>query len=160
TGTSVTKATEAIETARRLNTLPTVAEAARAGRLSAAQTAAIADAATVAPHAESRLVAHAADRSLAELLDTCARTKATATDAEERRRAIHATRSLRSWGDAEGAGHLHLRDNPEVVAEVMAAVGPVADRLFHQARRAGRREPPEAYRADALLELVRHKASG
>src|SRR5205807_576816 len=114
-------------------------------------------AATLAPEAEARLVAEAADRSLAELWEACAVTKATATDPEERRRAIHATRSLRAWGDAEGAGH--LRDNPEVVAEVMAAVAPVADRLFHEARRAGRREPPEAYRADALLEVVRHKTS-
>src|SRR5439155_27233892 len=98
-------------------------------------------------------------RSLAELWEACAVTKATATDAEERRRRIRATRSLRAWGDAEGAGHLHLRDNPEVVAVVMAAVGPVADRLFHEARRQGRREPPEAYRADALLEVVREKTS-
>src|SRR5205085_7398521 len=27
-------------------------------------------------------------------------------------------------------------------------------------RRQGRREPPEAYRADALLEVVRHKTTG
>src|SRR5439155_25684969 len=80
-------------------------------------------------------------------------------DAEGRRRRIPATRSRRSWGAGEGAGHLRLRDNPEVVAELMAAVGPVAARLFNEARRAGRREPPEAYRADALLELVRDKTT-
>src|SRR5438105_2340717 len=116
----------------------------RISELSAAQTAAIADAATLAPEAEARLVAEAADRSLAELLEACAVTKATATDPEERRRAIHATRSLRAWGDAEGAGHLHLRDNPEVVAEVMAAVArwPTACSTRPGGRAAGSRPRP------------------
>ena len=43
---------------------------------------------------------------------------------------------------------------------VMAAVEPLRDRLFRSARAEGRREPPEAYGADALAELARSAAAG
>ncbi len=36
----------------------------------------------------------------------------------------------------------------------MAAIEPIRDRLFNQARVAGRREPLDAYAADALVEVV------
>ena len=81
---------------------------------------------------------------------------------EARRRKIHAEPYLRSYTDVEGAWNLRMRDNPEVGAEVMAALEPIRDRLFGKARTEGRREPPEAYAADALVELSRggDKVSG
>jgi hypothetical protein len=152
----VGQATDAIDTARRLAGLPAVAAAARAGELSAQQAAAVADAATADPSAEDRLVKKARSSSLGELRDECARTKAAARpDAEARRRAIHAERFLRSYLDAEGAWNLRMRDNPEVGAEVMAAIEAIRDRLFRAARTEGRHEPSEAYAADALAELAR-----
>ncbi len=69
-------------------------------------------------------------------------------------------RSLRDWTDAEGTWHLHLRHNPEVGAQFMAALAPRRDRLFHRARTEGRREPLEAYAADALVETVCPRAEG
>lgn len=156
TGTSVSQASEAIETARRLEKLPAVAAAARAGELSAQQAAAVSDAAAVDASAEARLVEKARTSSLGELREECSRTKAAARpDAEARRRAIHAERFLRSYNDAEGAWNLRMRDNPEVGAEVMAAIDAIRDRLFRTARRQGHQEPSEAYAADALAELVR-----
>src|SRR5205823_7882210 len=108
-----------------------------------------------APAAAGRLMETARAASLGELRSVCARTRAAAVpDAEARRKRIHASRHLRSWTDAEGAWHLHLRDNPEVGAKVMAALGPVRDKLFRAARVEGRREPPEAYAADALVEVA------
>jgi len=161
TGTSVGQATEAIETARRLEKLPAVAAAARAGELSPEQAAAVADAASVDASAETSLVAKARTSSLGELREECARTKAAARpDAEARRKAIHAQRYLRSWADAEGAWNLKMRDNPEVGAEVMAAVDAIRDRLFKAARDEGREEPSEAYAADALAELARTGGAG
>ncbi|MGH8986282.1 MAG: DUF222 domain-containing protein [Acidimicrobiia bacterium] len=154
TGTSVGQAKDAIETARRLEDLPATAEAARRGELSPQQAAAIADAATAAPTAEERLLETSKSSSLRELRAECARAKANACDPEARRRRIHQRRCLRTWADAEGAGNLHLRDNPEVVAEIMARVAPVRDGLFRAARAEGRREPLEAYAADALHQLV------
>ncbi|MDQ3642144.1 MAG: DUF222 domain-containing protein [Actinomycetota bacterium] len=161
TGTSVSQASEAIETARRLEKLPAVAAAARAGELSAQQAAAVSDAAALDASAEARLVDKARTSSLGELREECSRTKAAARlDAESRRRAIHAERFLRSYTDAEGAWNLRMRDNPEVGAEVMAAVDAIRDRLFRAARSQEREEPSEAYAADALAELVRTASRG
>jgi hypothetical protein len=155
TGTSVGQASEAIATARRLDTLPEVAAAARAGKLSAQQAAAVADAASADPAAEHRLLDKAGRSSLAELREECARTKAAALpDAEARRRAIHAQRFLRSYLDAEGAWNLRMRDNPEAGAAIMAAIAPIRERLFRAGRAEGRKEPTEAYGADALTELA------
>src|SRR5205085_695575 len=87
--------------------------------------------------------------------EACQRTKASCDrDAEVRRVRIHAERHLRHYTDAEGAGHLHLRDNPEVVAEVMAAIAPKREELFKRARAEGRRERPDALDADALVATV------
>jgi hypothetical protein len=115
----------------------------------------VADAAAADPHAESQLLALAKKASLAELRTEAARVKALADpDPEERRRRIHARRHLRSYTDAEGAWHLRVLNNPEVGAFIMAALAPLTDRLFKKARTEGRREPVEAYAADALAELA------
>lgn len=86
TGTSVGRAGEAIETARRLARLPGLAAAARAGALSAQQAAAIAGACGADPGAQSRLIEKARNSSLAELRDECARTRAAADPDPEARR--------------------------------------------------------------------------
>ena len=161
TGSSVGAAVETLETARRLAELPQLGAAARRGELSAPQVAAIADAAAADPGAEGRLVERAKAASLAELRADCARTKAAAEpDLEARRARIHARRYLRSYTDAEGAWNLAVRNNPEVGAEVMAGLEPIVDRIFRAARAEGRREPLEAYFADALAELARGAGAG
>ena len=156
TGTSVGRAGEILDTARRLSALPDAGAACRSGQLSAEQAAAVARAASADPTAESRLVELARSASLAELREECGRVRAAAEpDPEGRRRSIHDGRFLRGHTDAEGAWHLHMRDNPEVGAEIMAALAPIRDRLFKAARAEGRHEPAEAYAADALAELAR-----
>ncbi|HSH58681.1 MAG TPA: DUF222 domain-containing protein [Acidimicrobiales bacterium] len=159
TGTSVGQAAQALETGKRLDALPETAAAARRGELSAQQAAAIADAASADASAEADLLDQAKHGSLQELKDQCARTRAGAgADPEARRRRIHDSRYLRTYADSEGAWNLHMRDNPEVGAEVMAALAPIRDRLFAQARAEGRKEPLEAYAADALAELARESS--
>jgi hypothetical protein len=161
TGTSVRAAGEVLETGRRLERLPALGASARSGELSAAQVAAVADAAVVDPSAEAALVDKARCSSLAELREQCGRTKASARpDAEARRKAIHDQRFLRAWTDAEGAWNLRMRHNPEVGAVVMAAIEAVRDRLLRAARAEGRHEPTEAYAADALVELVTGAGAG
>ena len=96
---------------------------------------------------------------LAELREQCARTAAAAqADPEARRARIHQRRSLRSYTDTEGEWHLHCRNNPEVGATIMAALEPFREAIFRQARAEPRREPPEAYAADALTEMARRSA--
>jgi hypothetical protein len=156
TGTSVADARDTLELGRRLGTQPNLAAAARGGELSPAQSQVIADAAEVDPAAAPRLMERAHDGSLSELRDQAARTKAAAhPDLEARRRRIQARRCLRNWTDPEGTWHLAASGNPEDGAQIMAALAPLTDRLFHQARREGRREPPAAYAFDALVELAR-----
>jgi hypothetical protein len=155
TGTSVNQAKDALDAARRLRELPATEAAARRGELSAQQVAVITDAASTDPNAEAWLLEQSRTQSLGELRDDCARTKANVIDLEARRRRIHAERHLRNWVDTSGAGNLHLRDNPEVVAGIMATLEPIREELFEAARKEGRREPQEAYAADALAELAR-----
>jgi hypothetical protein len=160
-GATVGAAAESLATARRLGNLPVLDAAARAGELSGAQTAAIADAASADPGAQARLVAKARVSSLAELRQECARAKAAACpDLEARRREIAARRYLREWTDTDGAWNLRMCPNPEVGAQVMAVLAGVRDRLFAQARAQGRREHPQAYAADALVEVVCGEADG
>lgn len=150
----VGRAKETLEVGRQLQQLPSTADAARQGQLSAEQASAIADAASADPLAERQLLDTAESESLTELRAECARTKANSTDREERRRRIHERRRLRTWTDADGAGHLHLRDNPEIVADVMARVAPVRDELAEKARAEGPAEPLDAHAVDALHQLV------
>lgn len=158
TGVTVADASEILRTANRLRDLPATSQAMRNGNLSLAQASAISDAAAADPTKERELVARAGDVSLAELRDECARAKAGAIDLEGRRARIHARRCLRTYTDADGAWNLHARNNPEVGAEIMAALTPIRDRLFRVARKECRHEPPEAYAADALTDLARGKS--
>jgi len=150
TGTTVGQAKDALETGRKLRDLPATAGAAKNGELSAQQVGAIADAASADPDAEERLLEASKSGSLGQLRDECARTKANACDLEARRRRIHERRCLRNWTDADGVGNLQLRDNPEVVAEIMAKVAPVRDEIFEKSGG----EPFEAAAADALHQIV------
>ncbi|MGQ0805096.1 MAG: DUF222 domain-containing protein [Actinomycetota bacterium] len=154
TGTSVAQAREAIETGRRLRELPATADALSRGEISIEQASLVASAADADPDAETRLLAATGSESLGELRETCARVRANSCDLEARRRRIHDQRGLRSWVDGSGTGHLHLNDNPERVAEIMAGLAPTRDQIFKNARKEGRRERPEAYGADALHQMV------
>lgn len=159
-GTSVTKARQALDTAEKLQQLPDLEASARSGAISPAQAAPIAEAAAKDPSAERRLVRKAKRSSLGELLDECARTKAAAEpDAEARHRAIHASRYLRRRRGADDAGELSYRSTVEEVAEIFSVVQGYAQRVFEAARAEGRREPEEAYLADGLLAAVRAGAA-
>lgn len=155
-GTSVGAAAEALSTADKLEALPEVAAAAATGELSASQTAMIANALAANPTANAEdLVAKARHASHNELRDECERVRAAGDGgAEARRRRIHDERFLRRARHGDGSASLTLRDNPEVIASVMAAIVPARTRLFEAARRDGRRERPEALDADALVATV------
>ena len=156
TGTTASQAREQIETAQRLDQQPTLNDAARRGEFSPQQTTTISGAAAADPTAEQTLLTKArAGASLNELRDEANKVKANAlADREARRKKIHDERRLRTWTDGEGAGHLHLKDNPEVIARVRARVDEETDAIFNQRRRQGTREPREAYAADALVRIV------
>lgn len=155
TGTTAARAREQIATGGRLEKLGATAAAARRGDVSADQTAAIADAATADPAAEEALLGAAGQESLGELRDRCARTKAAADpDPDATRARIHRERRMRRWKSGDGTSHLHANGPADLLARLDAALRPIIDDLFANARREGRREAHEAYAFDALIELA------
>ncbi len=152
TGSGLGQAAATLDTAQRVDGLAATDAACRAGELSAAQVSEVAAAAHIAPEQEQRLLAAAATSGLKGLRDECRQVRA-AVDADREQR-IHQRRSLRHWTDREGAFCLSGRMTAEAGATFLSALEPVRDRIFTEARRAGRRERSEAYAADALVALA------
>ena len=153
-GTSLEDARRAIEVGKAIAQQSDLAAAARDGELSRRQAALISDAVSVDPEAASDLVEKASRMALGELQAECARAKAAKLDLEQRRRVVHAARSVRWYTDPLGTFHLHAEGTVEDGALVVAALKPLADRAFRTARKEGRRERPAAYAWDALLDLA------
>jgi hypothetical protein len=154
-GTTTAAAKDTLVASKRLRDLPATEQAVRAGVLSSGQAAAVADGVTVNPAAEQRLLDTAKVQPLSGLRDEARRAKAAADpDPEATQARIHAGRSLRRWTDGEAAYNLSLRTTAEAGAEIDAALAPVIDRVFNQARTDDRHESSEAYGADALHHLA------
>jgi hypothetical protein len=143
-----------LETARRLEHLPATAMAFASGELSEAKTKEVAAAAALSPGQERELLQAARTETVPALRERCRRVKATATDEREAYERMRKGRYLRNWTDSEGAFHLEARLTPDDGATVMAGLEPYRERIFKEARKAGRREPSEAYAADALVAMA------
>jgi hypothetical protein len=154
TGTSVGQATSSLQTAERLEHLGRTAEAYAKGRLSPAQAAEIAHAASEVPDAEDELLLKVKDERFAPFRDRCRRIAASAHDPLERAKRINANRSCRTWTDAEGGWNLSARGTPADGGRIMAALGAEADAVFKAARARGDRDALDAYRFDALRNLI------
>ena len=157
TGTTVRQAVESLQTARRLDPHGGVADALRAGEVTAAQAAPIAEAVSADPHAEKELLAHAQTDSLQGLREECRRVKAAArTDELDHNDAIRRSRYLRTWTDPEGAGRGEWKLPPEDQARILARLAAEADAVATEAKAAGAPiESREAYAADALTRITR-----
>jgi len=155
TGETVGAAVRTLETARALEQLPETDAAFRAGTLSEAQAAEIASAANADPGAEVGLLEAARETSMKGLRDRCRQVRAGA-EADDRAwaRRLHIGRKAHEWTDPDGAYCLSARMAPDAGARFSSAWKAHLDRIFCDARRAGRREPRAAYAADALVALA------
>ncbi|MEX2554571.1 MAG: DUF222 domain-containing protein [Actinomycetota bacterium] len=140
-----------LETARRLESLPMTRGKFVAGRLSEIQAAEIAAAASAHPQSEDSLLEAAESETVASLRDRCREVRASAHSDEDACERIRRGRYLRHWTDPDGAVRLNGRFAPDDGAKLVASVQARAERLQVEARRAGQREPSDAYAADALL---------
>jgi hypothetical protein len=155
TGETVGAATQTLETARRLEELSATDEAFRAGELSATQASEIASAAEADPHAETELLATAAETSVKGLRDKCRQVRAGAeADDLAWARRLHTRRRFSDWTSPDGAYCFSGQLAPDAGARFRSALQPHIDRIFRDARKAGRREPRAAYAADALVALA------
>ncbi len=143
-----------LDTAERLADCPGLERKVRAGELSAPQAEVLARAVSVDPAAEPDLLRVAEVDGLTKLKDRCRAVEHAATDARARYQRIHRARSLRHWTDDEGALCLAARLTPDAGATVLGALAPYERAAFDQARVEGRREPVEAYSADALVAMA------
>jgi Domain of unknown function (DUF222) len=155
TGETVGAAARTLETARALERLPETDAAFRAGKLSDVQAAEIASTAVADPLAEAELLEAAGSTSVKGLRDRCREVRAGA-EADDRAwaRRLHVERKAHEWTDPDGAYCLNARLAPDAGARFSAAWRAHTDRMFRDARNAGRREPRAAYAADALVALA------
>ncbi len=144
--------------ANQLQHLPVTQAALRSGTLSGTQAVEVARGAIVAPNTETQLLNLAKHATVRDLRDATSRVVAAATDEAERHRQVHKSRYLKSWTDTDGSFNLKARMTVTNGALVMAALKPMQEEIFKQARKSGAHERPEAYAADALMALC-EKAS-
>jgi hypothetical protein len=159
-GTSLSEAAKALETARQIEAQPEVARAVRSGELSRQQAGLVAGAVANKASAAPQLLELARSASMRELAEESLRTRSFGQGAEARRQAVHDSRLLRFYTSTDGAFNLHARGTPEEGAMVMAALRPLVDKAFEAARKQGRRERPEAYAWDALVDLASSGGGG
>jgi hypothetical protein len=155
TGETVGSAARTLETARALEQLPDTDEAFRSGRLSEVQAAEVAGAASADPRSEAELLEAATSTSVKGLRGRCRHVRAGAeVDDRSWVRRLHAERRAHEWTDPDGAYRIEARLAPDAGARFSSAWKAHTDRIFCDARRAGRREPRAAYAADALVALA------
>ncbi len=155
TGETVGAAARTLETARVLEQLPQTDAAFRAGELSGTQAAEITSAAGADPNAETALLETASSTSVKGLRDRCRQVRAGA-EADDRAwaRRLHEGRRAHDWDDPEGFYRVEGRMAPDAGARFRSAWHAQIDRIFREARRAGRHEPRAAYAADGLVALA------
>ncbi|HEY4398030.1 MAG TPA: DUF222 domain-containing protein, partial [Acidimicrobiia bacterium] len=145
-GETVGAASRTLETARALERLPDTDAAFRSGRLSEAQATEVAGAAAADPHAEAELLEAARSTSMKGLRDRCRQVRAGAEEDDRAwARLLHLGRKAHEWTDPDGAYRLEARLAPDAGARFSSAWRAHTDRIFREARRAGRREPRAAY---------------
>jgi hypothetical protein len=146
-----------LETAAAASSAPALDDALRKGELSPAQSREIAAAAALDPDCAKDLVEKAKTASLGDLRRAAeaARRKASSEQSDkERIESIRRRRRLRTWVDPDGAGRIEGLFAPDDFARLRATLDPIAERLFGEARRAGRRETRDTLAADALIEAL------
>jgi hypothetical protein len=150
-------ARDALDVGSSLSTLRKLDAALRTGELSPTKAQIVSEAASRDPSSEQALVDLARSGSVAELHEKAEAIKAASRSAqsdEERYEAIRKTRHLRTFTARDGAFLGRFSLTPDAGAKLLSVLQPSSDVFFEAARRAGNREPNEAYLADALVAAV------
>jgi hypothetical protein len=164
TGVSVGEAMRLLETAEVAEHAPATMEALKNGELSIPEARAVGKAEAADPDAGAELVERAASEgvSVREIETDSARIVHAASGETETQRAerIRRNRSFRVGSNGDGSSWFHGIGPTSDIARLEAALRPILDDIFQDAREEGRREPVDAYTFDALLTLTERGAIG
>jgi hypothetical protein len=164
TGLSVGEAMRLLETAEVAEAAPATMEALRNGDLSIPKARAVGKAEAADPDAGAELVERAASEGVTvkEIETDAARIVHAASGETETSRAerIRRNRSFRVGSNGDGSSWFHGIGPTTDIARLEAAIRPILDDIFQDARQEGRREPVDAYTFDALLTLTDRGALG
>jgi hypothetical protein len=154
TGTSIGKAKETVETAKRLRDSDEVSSALKTGEISFEQATEIAKAEEVCPGSASELLQVAQDEAFHVLKE---KARKVVLEAEQHRGLAErqrAARSARSYSDELGMVHVHLSLQPHVGVPIVARAEAEAARQYRAARKEDRQEPFERHLADAYAAML------
>ena len=154
---SVGEAVSTLEISKRIGDLEHTKKVLGNGDINVSQAKQIAEAADKEPATELPLIEAAGTKSYKALKDLVRQILMRQSSEEqetERHRKIHAGRYLRHWSDYDGALRLDTKLTPDTGARILSAIDEEAKQIFEAKRKAGEKEPYQAYRADALVSLV------
>lgn len=155
-GISSGSAERMLDLSARLKRFPATARAFSSGLISAAEAEEVSRAAARNADAEADLLDTARTGSFSKLRDRANATQSPSPEDDARRaEAARKNRDVRTWVDSDGVGHLHARGPVGDIGLLDAWIKARSDVIFDEARSAGTRESPGAYRFDALMELLR-----
>jgi hypothetical protein len=164
TGRSVGEAMRLLETAEVAEAAPATMEALKNGDLSIPKARAVGKAEAADPDAGAELVERAGSEavSVREIETDAARIVHAASGETEASRAerIRRNRSFRVGSNGDGSSWFHGIGPTTDIARLEAALKPILDDIFQDARQQGRREPVDAYTYDALMTLTERGAIG
>jgi Domain of unknown function (DUF222) len=152
-GVTSSEAKRAIATAAKLEALPTVDAAVRAGTVSGRQADLIAAVASEDPSLQSDLLKVAA-KGMAPLHDACVAARASREDQAARSERQDSLQSYRSWTNLDGMFEFHGVVTPEAGGPINAIIEDGTRRKFRDARRDGVRRSQDYYAAQAFVEAM------
>ncbi|HEY6532574.1 MAG TPA: DUF222 domain-containing protein, partial [Acidimicrobiales bacterium] len=158
TGMTVGDAMRLLETAEVAEDAPATMDALKNGDLSIRKANAAGKAEAADPDAGAELVERAKSEgvSVREIEQEAARIVNAASGETEQQRAekIRKQRSFRIGSSGDGSSWFHGVGPTAEVARLEAALKPLLNDIFQDARQQGRREPVDAYTFDALMALA------
>jgi hypothetical protein len=152
-GVTSGEAKQAIDVASKLEALPAVDAAVRAGRVSTRQADLIAATASEDPSLQRDLLS-VASQGMVALRDACVAARAAREDQAARSARQDSLQSYRSWTNLDGMLEFHGVVIPEAGGPIAAKIENGTRRKFRDARRDGARRSQDYYAAQAFIEAI------
>jgi Domain of unknown function (DUF222) len=153
-GSTVRQARIALETVAALDAYPDTADALFAGDVSLLQAGEIARTEREVPGSEHQLLKLARNASLGARRESARKRRVQAMDPEQLYAHQRARRSFTHWRDELGMGCYRGIAMPEDGIPFLNRIDAEADRIWREARRAGRAETRDTCAADAFARVV------